>query len=135
LGVYPYLCIGTQKQNTMITTYYTFYENIILNAIDLESFNIDTKDLNGKQQIDEVYSIFLREYGHEITRQGSEKKAFNSYLSGLPTVLTVPFMNYHILRNAKDKGFNLTTEKEEEDFLNNYFTNLAVAFFDLKENL
>jgi hypothetical protein len=119
----------------MITTYYTFYENIILNAIYLESFNIDTKDLNGKQQIDEVYSIFLREYGHEITRQGSEKKAFTSYLSGLPTVLDVPFMNYHILKNAKDKGFNLTTEKEEEDFLNNYFTNLAVAFFDLKENL
>ncbi len=112
--------------------YKTFFENTIINNIDFEGYEINIE--SNFDKIRQVYKIFLSEFGHEQKRQGNVK-AFTSWLQGLPSVLTVPFYNSEILDNAKKQGFNLNTETKENDFLNTYFENLAIAFFTLKNNL
>ena len=114
---------------------YTFFENTIINSIDLESYDI-SNDLSLFDKIKKTYEIFKNEYSHEIIRQkGNEVKAFKEYLMGLPSCLTVPFMNYEILKNGTEYGFNLSSEALEDKFLEEYFYKCASAFFTLKNNL
>ena len=55
---------------------------------------------------------------------------------GLPSNIDFPFYNYEILDNAKkSKEFDLSTEEKEDKFLEDYFGNLAMAFFTLYDNL
>jgi hypothetical protein len=133
--------------------YKTFYENTIIDNIDFEGYeNIKQNTLFDK--INSVYDTFIIEYGHEIKRQGNIK-AFTEWLQGLPSVLTVPFYYYEILENAKKFNIDFFTvtciidndppneimlegeslSRKEDIFLNAYFENLAIAFFDLKNNL
>ena len=115
-------------------TTFTFYENIILNNITLESYDITpgTK----LENINHVYNIFIDEYGWSIKRIG-HLNSFKEWLQGLPSVLTVPFYNSEILNIAyiHDMLPANANEKTEDSFLNNYFDRLVIAFFDLKDNL
>jgi len=117
-----------------VLTNYTAFEQIVLNNIDLESYDIEAKTNFDKMQ--ETYNIFLSEYGFNVRRMG-ELKAFTEYLKGLPTVLTVPFYNYDILNIASlyDLISANATEEQEDEFLSTYFENVAMAFFTLKNNL
>lgn len=114
--------------------YKTFYENIILNNISLDAYNIE----NGTEfeNIQNVYRIFISEYGYNIPRIG-ELNSFKEWLQGLPSVLTVPFYNSEILNIAYIHGVldANANEETEDSFLNRYFGNLANAFFTLKDNL
>ena len=116
--------------------YYTHYENLILDSIDLEPYGL-TNDGYMYDKIKTVYNIFKREYGFEnnIKRYGGEIKTFENWLRGLPVVLSVPCFNHEVLEGAKNSNFNLTTEQAEDNFLNSYWINLAKAFFTLKNNL
>lgn len=113
---------------------FTFYEQTIIDCIDFEGYGV-SNDCYLYDKIKTVYNIFLKEYGHEIKRQGSEVKAFKEWLQELPSVLTAPFYYHEILENAKQSGFNLTTEEQEDKFLSDYWSNLSKAFFTLKDNL
>ena len=135
--------------------YKTFYENTIVDNIDLESYGL-SNDVYLYDKIKTTYNIFKQEYGFMIERVG-EVNAFKEWLMGLPGVLSVPFMNSEILSLAKDNGFlnvqRITNhidgsataeyvyaegrmlERIEDRFLNNYWNNLALAFFNLKDNL
>ena len=117
-------------------TFYTTFEQLIINNIDLETYDLNN-DVYLYDKIKTTYNIFLQEYGHEIKRQGSEVKAFEEWLSGLPSVLTVPFYNHEILNIGYVHGLvgAEATEEEEDKFLADYFNKLAVAFFTLKDNL
>ena len=112
----------------------TFYEQIILDNIDLEAYEIKVE--NNFDKVNKAYKIFLSEYGHVLNRM-SEERAFEEYLRGLPSILTVPFYNYEILNMAY--AHNLlpanASEDFEDNFLNRYWGRLAVAFFTLKNNL
>lgn len=138
-----------------MSNYKTFYENIIVDNIDLESYGL-SNDVYLYDKIKTTYNIFKQEHGFMIERVG-EVNAFKEWLMGLPSVLSVPFMNSEILSLAKNNGFlnvqcttnhadgSTTTEyvyaegrmleRIEDRFLNNYWTNLALAFFNLKDNL
>ena len=115
--------------------YKTMYENIILDNIDFDGYGLDN-NMYLYDKIKTLYNIFLSEYGHEAKRHG-DKRAFTEWLQGLPSVLTVPFMNYDILNRAYLHGLIKAnaTEKDEDDFLSNYWIKLSFAFFTLKENL
>jgi hypothetical protein len=112
----------------------TFYENIILNSISLDAYDIE----NGTEfdNIQNVYKIFVSEYGYNIPRVG-ELNSFKEWLQGLPSVLTVPFYNSEILDIAYIHGVldAKANEATEDGFLNTYFDRLASAFFTLKDNL
>ena len=138
-----------------MSNYKSFYENTIVDNIDLESYGL-SNDVYLYDKIKTTYNIFKQEHGFMIERVG-EVNAFKEWLMGLPSVLSVPFMNSEILSLAKDNGFlnvqcitnhvdgSATTEyvyaegrmleRIEDRFLNNYWTNLALAFFNLKDNL
>jgi hypothetical protein len=134
---------------------YTFYEQIIIDNIDLEPYDI-SNDGYLYDKIKTTYNIFKKEYGFMIPRVG-EVNAFKEWLMGLPSVLTVPFLNSEILSLSKENGLlnvrlitnhldGTTTDEEvyaegrmleniEDRVLNRYWTNLALAFFNLKDNL
>ena len=119
------------------TNYKTFYENIILDNIDLEPYDL-SNDMYLYDKVITLFNIFKKEYVHEFNLKqykGNLTIIFAEWLRGLPTVLTVPFYNYEILEAAKNAGFKLDTEQKEDDFLNTYFDDLAKAFFTLKDNL
>ena len=116
----------------------TFYEQTIIDSIDFNGYENDA-DIYGDYplytNIQNVYSIFKKEHIHKNNSFMNEEILFKEWLQGLPSVLTVPFMNYIILENAKKAGFAFETEQQEERFLDAYWSRLANAFFTLKNNL
>jgi hypothetical protein len=123
----------------MEASVYTFYEQTIIDNINFEGYGIDN-DGYLYDKIKTLYNIFKQEYGFMIERVG-EVNAFKEWLQGLPSVLTVPFYNYDIINNAREIGLLRATsddwfkEKEEDSFLDRYWDRLALAFFNLKDNL
>lgn len=123
---------------------YTFYEKTIIDSIDFTGYE-DDADIFGDYplytDIQNIYYIFKKEYVHKNNQFINEEILFKEWLQGLPSVLTVPFYNHDILENAK-KEYLLKSEsndwfkeREEEKFLDNYWTRLSLAFFNLKDNL
>lgn len=132
-----------------------FYEQTILENINLEGYEIP-KNLTIERKINFIYLTFKDEYIHENNKHLPNEKLFCEWLQGLPSCLNIPFMNYEILENAKNSGFfnvikstihldSTITETEviatgeslsrkENYFLDNYFMNLSMAFFNLKRN-
>lgn len=119
----------------MKTTAYTFYEQIILENIDLEAYGIDTSNMKEFDKVAEIYTIFTGEYLHHNNRNKDVKILFKDWLQGLPTVLTIPFMNHNIIKSAENSGFEFMNENIEDAFLESYWQNCANAFFTLYENL
>jgi hypothetical protein len=118
----------------MKTKYLTLSEQIILGSIDLDGYDVSANtDL---EKINEVYDIFKSERYHEIKRKG-ERKAFEEWLQGLPSALSVPCYYHEILGRAYLHGeINATATEEQEDaYLKQYWAKLTKAFFTLKENL
>jgi len=118
----------------MKTTVYTFFEKTILDNINFDGYGINN-DGYLYDKIKTLYNIFKREYVHENNKRQSERFLFSEWLRGLPSVLTVPFYNFEILENAKNAGYKIETEEQEDVFLSEYWNNLSNAFFTLKENL
>jgi hypothetical protein len=108
----------------------TFYEKTIIDNIDFDGYGF-SNDMYLYDKIKTTYNIFKKEYGFMIERVG-EMKAFSEWLSGLPSVLTVPFYYNEMIQNAKDFGVVI---KDEDEFCATYFDRLSNAFFTLKNNL
>lgn len=113
----------------------TFYEQTIINNIDFSGYE-DDPDIYGDYplytDINNLFHIFMKEYDWRVIQLGSSTKAFSEWLSGLPSVLTVPFYYNEMIQNAKDFGLVI---KDEDEFCATYFDKLAEAFFTLKNNL
>ena len=118
----------------MNTLTLTFYEKTILDNIDFDGYGLNN-DVSRYDKIKTLYNIFVSEYCHKNNQHVAKLFLFKDWLQGLPSTLTVPFMNYKILENAKAHGYKLNSEAREDKFLNDYWMNLANAFFTLKENL
>lgn len=115
--------------------YKTFYEQTILDNIDFEGYDVLEEQMTDYEKIRKVYLTFESEYVHHNNRHLDRKTLFAEWLQGLPSVLTVPFYNYDILKNARGYGIEIKTEADEDKFLDEYWGKLANAFFTLKENL
>lgn len=112
----------------------TFYEQTIIDSIEFEGYDY-SNDMNLYGKIKAIYNIFKKEYIHKNNSFMNEEILFTEWLQGLPSVLTVPFMNYDILQNAKKAGIVLETEQQKNTFIDAYWTRLSNAFFTLKDNL
>ena len=113
----------------------SFWENTILNNIDLDGYNLPN-NLTDFEKVKAVYNIFKDEYLHANNKHINIENLFCEWLQGLPTCLTIPFYNYDILENAKQYGaFNLVTEKDKDIFLNCYWPLSSKSFFNLLNNL
>ena len=120
--------------------YLTYFETIIWEGINLSDYE-EKKDfpiISKKDEIGLVYEAFEDEFWHPYNKKRYKNhiQGFANYLMGLPSCLNFPFYNYDILEAAKkSKEFDLSTEEDQEKFLEDYFENLALAFFNLYENL
>ena len=103
----------------------------IIDCIDLDPYDMSTGSAEG--DIIALYSIFKREYGHEISRQGNEIKAFSSWCQGLPTCFNIAFYNSDIIALAKEWGSlpARSTETQEDRILENYWNFISNKFFQL----
>jgi hypothetical protein len=114
-----------------LTKYANFYEKMIVENIDFEGYGI-SNDCYLYDKIKTLYNIFKGEFVHQNNKHFDEVILFKDWIQGLPSVLTVTFMNYEILEEATKYGIEI---KDEASFLNNYWMNLSKAFFALKDNL
>lgn len=119
---------------TSVKNYLTFFEQIIIDNIDLSAYEIES--IGKFEDVQAVYKIFLSEKGYEIKRVG-EKQAFSDWLQGLPSVLTVPFYYFEQIELGKAYGIlkEDASEKEEDVFIGEWFKNCTQAFYTLKNNL
>jgi len=113
------------------------YEKYLLESIDNEGYE-DEEPLNTpKEKLEFLKNKFRSQYGHEIERKG-ERKAFEEWISGLPSIYNIEFQNYEILKLAKRMGSlqQNPTEKQEDRTLENYWnyiTNQTFRLFDKYE--
>ncbi len=114
--------------------YKTMYENIIVDSIDFEGYEVDTPNTI-KEKIDLVYSIFRKEFVHKNNEHELDVYNLAEWLRGLPSVMTVPFWNHDILEKAKEYGYNFSNDWAEDIFLEMYWSRLATSFINLKVNL
>jgi len=70
------------------------------------------------------FEVFENEAGWNVERVGLQN-AVAEWLSGLPSVISIPFMNWEILELAHNMGTPTHTEKEEDAILNNYWSFMA----------
>ncbi len=110
---------------------YTFFEKTIIDGIDFTDYDL-SNDMYLYDKLKTVYNIFKIEFVGDHNKHKDETTLFTDWLRGLPSVLYVPYYNNDILESAKAYGLKVT---DEDKFIENYFNNLAKAFFDLKENL
>lgn len=107
-----------------------FFENTILNSINFDGYKVPDYEIqHPRLRIAKIHKIFKHEFIHSYNCHESELNLFTEWLQGLPSVLTVPFMNYDILNNAKEAGFILDSEESEDNFLSKYWERLSEAFF------
>lgn len=115
----------------METTFYTHFEKTIIDNIDFDTYGY-SNDCYLYDKIKTCFNIFKSEYVHANNCNQPLKEVFAEWLKGLPSVLSVPFYYNEIIENAQDAGIKI---KDEEQFCQDYWKNLAEAFFTLKDNL
>lgn len=114
--------------------YKTMYENIILDSINFEGYEVDDQQTD-KEKIDLVYKRFMKEFIHRNNEHKSDAYNLAEWFRGLPSVMTVPFYNHDILEIAKEYGYKFENDGAEDRFLEMYWDRLATSFIGLKENL
>ena len=89
----------------------------------------------GRKQEDltpyEVIRLFVDVYKIEMGRDDITQAELADWLQGLPSVAAIPFMNVEILEWAKEYGFNVSTERKEDKFLENWFMFAAMQYIKL----
>jgi hypothetical protein len=109
-----------------------YYQNIIFESITLEDYT-DEEFKTDNDLIKYVYSIYMDEVGKWHIPQVGEQKSAEYWLSGLPSILNVPFMNYDIRErriNATDKMYTPNSSALDHE-VEHFFKNLASALIDL----
>jgi hypothetical protein len=107
-----------------------FYESYILRNIDSDGYGVKLTTTMGKVRF--LKSTFMSEYGFNVARMGTQK-AMAEWLSGLPSVLSLPFYNSDIIKFAQ-KGGSLPknpTSAQEQRVLNNYWNFMASKIMSL----
>lgn len=105
-------------------------KNYIIDNIDGEPYDKELK--TDEEKIKFLFRCFKSEYGHMIDRYGKQR-ALAEWFSGLPSVISIDFMNYDILNIAKEWGSipEDATPREEQKILDNWFNLCAVKTIQL----
>lgn len=105
-------------------------KDYFLSAISTEGYSQMIQITTIKEGLQFVYDTFKAEYGHEIRIKG-EFKAFSSWLSGLPGIVSIDFYNSEILKLAKEWGQELKTESQEDKIINQWWDFATNQYFKL----
>lgn len=117
-----------------------FFKEIIKSSINLEAYGIDNEGYL-YDKVKTTYNIFKKEYGFMIERVG-EVNAFKEWLQGLPSAIEVPYMYKDILNLAREGGLiqsdipeGRDLDRAENRILEDYWINLSLSFFELKDGV
>lgn len=102
-----------------------YYNNYLLESIDFEGYDLPQPKTN-KEKINTFFNVFKSESGWNIERVG-EWHALSEWLSGLPSVIDIPFDNYSIIKLAIKAGSidENASDKEKDKLLSNYWDFIA----------
>ncbi|MDY0138248.1 MAG: hypothetical protein RBR50_00990 [Candidatus Izemoplasmatales bacterium] len=107
----------TQKTEWLLSHINTDgYDNISDKSTDTEKLQFIANCLKS-----EAY------YQHNIKRFNSNnQQIIADHLMGLPSYLNIPFSNYDILQLATSWEYDISTEKKQDNFVNNYWGGVAM---------
>lgn len=83
-----------------------------------------------KQAFEALALVYQAEYSHEISRAKNYQATFAEYLKGLPSCISVPFMNCEILELAVEWGSLPAdyAERQADKILDNYWLFMAMQY-------
>jgi len=139
--LYIYIVNKAQnKINIMLkTNTKKFLSNIktfLIDAIDSEGY--EYQPTTDREKISFVIDCYNSEYNHayNVKRYPNEQIRFANWLSGLPSVLNIPFYPYEILELSKKLQEVETYDKKTEDRIcENYFNFIALHILKLNQKL
>ena len=109
------------------------YEKYVLDSIDASGYEGQNPKTD-KEKLQFLKDTFKSEYGFAIKQKG-ERKAFEEWISGLPSSYNIEFYNNKILELAKKMGSlsQNPTEKQEDQVIEGYFGYMTNQTFRLFE--
>jgi|SaaInlStandDraft_1057018.scaffolds.fasta_scaffold48547_4 hypothetical protein len=111
-------------------------QTYLLNAIDSDGY--ENKPTTDKEKISFLIDCYNSEYNHayNVKMYPNEQIRFGNWLSGLPSVLNIPFYPSGILELAKELQEVETYDKKTEDRIcENYFNFMALHILKLNQKL
>ena len=112
------------------TKYKKNYPKFILGSI--KPYEED-KPIKDDQKLDYLINVFKKESNFNNQRE-SFQSAFSYWLSGLPSVIDLPFYNGEIIELAVEMGSldKNHTEQQAEKIYSNYWNFMAYMVLDMK---
>jgi len=107
-------------------------KSYLLEAIDPIPYSNEA--VTNKELIAFLIEAFEDEHGFNIERKGRQK-ALAEWLSGLPSIINIPYASHEILQLATKWGSLApdATEKQEDAILANYWTFMAAKLLQLAD--
>ncbi len=90
--------------------------SIVIKSVDLSEREGET-----------LRQVYDSEHGYN----GLSPKACKDYLQGLPSVCTIPFYNFEILKILEQNGITRATEKGRYGLIDKYWTEAGNQFYKL----
>ena len=115
---------------------YEKIENYIFDCIDFENYGLNPE--TKKEKIKLLIETFKSEFWHDYNKQYYKHDTVNGFanwLMGLPSCFNVDFENYRILEIGKNWGFDLSSEKKGDNFLNQWFLIISKSVFYLNAKI
>ena len=111
-------------------------QTYLLNAIDSEGY--ENQPTTDKEKISFLIDCYNSEYNHayNVKMYPNEQVRFGNWLSGLPSVLNIPFYPFEILKLARQlQEVEKYDKKTEERICENYFNFIALHILKLNKKL
>ena len=129
----------TKRKPNVYTLYeqraYTFYEQMVLNHINLEDEGGCLEYANTFEKVCHVMKCFHSEKRQWRPRSEPVVKSLESWLQGLPSVCSLPCYNSEWLEAYEHHFGKEVSDEEYSDFINNVYLRCAEALITLRENL
>lgn len=105
----------------------------ILDAIELDDYGYNSESITDSEKVKAVYQIFVDEYYH-FRKNISRVAAFEDYLRGLPSSISVTFDNYSIEQQGRAWGY-CQTPRSAALFVNSWWSVLAQRFLEMYDGM
>lgn len=99
-------------------------------------YNDENLEMSDKEAINYFFECFDKEYNDSYYKRlcPNLQERIKEYIKGLPTCFGVAFCDDTIINIGKSWGY-CKTEKQQRDFLDNWFSVIAFRLIQLKEKL
>lgn len=116
----------TDKKNGKVYAY-------ILNAIELDDYGYNTETMTDREKVEAVYNIFVDEY-YKHCSGWRRVVAFEQFLRGLPSCITVIFCDYDIETQGRAWGY-CQSPRAATRFVKSWWSVLAQRFLEMYDEM